>query len=108
MLLSLSVKNLALIDNAEAAFGPGLNVFSGETGAGKSLVIGSLLLALGISGSLAISAFALPPRARRREPITSDFPAPVSPEKTLSPGPKAASALSINARFFTLRLNNII
>ncbi len=47
MLLSLSVKNLALIENAEVDFGKGLNVFTGETGAGKSLVIGSVNLALG-------------------------------------------------------------
>ncbi len=47
MLLSLSVKNLALIENAEVDFGEGLNVFTGETGAGKSLVIGSVNLALG-------------------------------------------------------------
>lgn len=47
MLLSLSVKNLALIENAEVSFGHGLNVFTGETGAGKSLVIGSVNLALG-------------------------------------------------------------
>ena len=47
MLLSLSVKNLALIENAEVSFGKGLNVFTGETGAGKSLVVGSMNLALG-------------------------------------------------------------
>lgn len=47
MLISLSVKNLALIENAEVNFGEGLNAFSGETGAGKSLVIGSVNLALG-------------------------------------------------------------
>ena len=43
----MSVKNLALIENAEVSFGKGLNVFTGETGAGKSLVIGSVNLALG-------------------------------------------------------------
>ncbi|MCR4590775.1 MAG: DNA repair protein RecN [Lachnospiraceae bacterium] len=47
MLLSLSVKNLALIENVEVSFGKGLNVFTGETGAGKSLVVGSMNLALG-------------------------------------------------------------
>lgn len=47
MLLSLNVKNLALIENAEVSFGNGLNIFTGETGAGKSLVIGSVNLALG-------------------------------------------------------------
>ncbi len=47
MLISLSVNNLALIEKEEVNFSEGLNVFSGETGAGKSLVIGSVSLALG-------------------------------------------------------------
>lgn len=47
MLLSLHVKNLVLIDEAEVFFGPGLNILSGETGAGKSIIIGSVNLALG-------------------------------------------------------------
>lgn len=47
MLLSLHVKNLALIDEAEVFFEPGLNILTGETGAGKSVLIGSINLALG-------------------------------------------------------------
>ncbi len=47
MLQNLHVKNLALIDEAEVEFGPGLNVLTGETGAGKSLLLGSVNLALG-------------------------------------------------------------
>ena len=47
MLRSLHVKNLALIDEAEVKFGEGLNILSGETGAGKSIIIGSINLALG-------------------------------------------------------------
>lgn len=47
MLLNLSVKNLALIDQAEVAFGDGLNILTGETGAGKSMLLGSLQLAFG-------------------------------------------------------------
>ena len=47
MLESLHVKNLALIREAEVEFMPGLNVLSGETGAGKSLLLGSVDLALG-------------------------------------------------------------
>ena len=47
MLQSLHVKNLALIDETEVEFGPGLNILSGETGAGKSIIIGSINLALG-------------------------------------------------------------
>lgn len=47
MLSSLHVKNLALIQEAEVEFGPGLNILTGETGAGKSILIGSINLALG-------------------------------------------------------------
>lgn len=47
MLQNLHVKNLALIDEAEVEFAEGLNILSGETGAGKSIIIGSINLALG-------------------------------------------------------------
>ena len=47
MLQSLHVKNLALIDEAEVDFAEGLNILTGETGAGKSIIIGSINLALG-------------------------------------------------------------
>ncbi len=47
MLLSLHVKNLALMEETEVEFGPGLNILTGETGAGKSLLIGGIHLALG-------------------------------------------------------------
>ena len=47
MLQSLHVKNLALIDEVEVEFGEGLNILTGETGAGKSIIIGSINLALG-------------------------------------------------------------
>lgn len=47
MLISLHVKNLALIAETEVTFGEGLNILSGETGAGKSIIIGSINLALG-------------------------------------------------------------
>lgn len=47
MLQNLHVKNLALIDECEVEFSDGLNILSGETGAGKSIIIGSINLALG-------------------------------------------------------------
>lgn len=47
MLISLHVKNLALIEEQEIEFGKGLNILTGETGAGKSILIGSINLALG-------------------------------------------------------------
>ena len=47
MLQNLHVKNLALIDEIEVEFGEGLNILTGETGAGKSIILGSVNLALG-------------------------------------------------------------
>ncbi len=47
MLYSLHVKNLALIKEQEIEFSRGLNILTGETGAGKSVIIGSVNLALG-------------------------------------------------------------
>lgn len=47
MLQNLHVKNLALMEEAEVDFREGLNILSGETGAGKSIIIGSINLALG-------------------------------------------------------------
>jgi len=47
MLNSLHVKNLALIEEAEIEFDTGLNILTGETGAGKSIILGSIHLALG-------------------------------------------------------------
>ena len=47
MLLQLSLRNVAVIESAEIAFGDGLNILSGETGAGKSIIIDSVNLILG-------------------------------------------------------------
>ena len=47
MLENLHVKNLALIEEQEIPFSKGMNILTGETGAGKSIVIGSINLALG-------------------------------------------------------------
>ena len=47
MLTHVHVKNIALIDEAEVDFGPGLNILTGETGAGKSILIDSVGVALG-------------------------------------------------------------
>ena len=50
---------------------------------------------------LSISALYFAPRASPTEPKRIDFPAPVSPVRILSPGPKSTSVSSIRARFFT-------
>ncbi len=47
MLLNLHINNIALIDELDIAFSAGLNVLSGETGAGKSIIVDSLNLVLG-------------------------------------------------------------
>ena len=47
MLSRLNIRNLALVDSVSIEFGDGLNVITGETGAGKSLLIGALRLLLG-------------------------------------------------------------
>jgi len=47
MLEELSIRNYALIDSVTLSFRPGFNVLSGETGAGKSIIVGSLSFLLG-------------------------------------------------------------
>jgi len=47
MLLGLSIKNLAIIDALDLEFGPGFTVLTGETGAGKSILIDAIGLAIG-------------------------------------------------------------
>ena len=50
MLLNIHVKNMALIDEADIDLSEGLNILTGETGAGKSIIIGSVNVALGLEG----------------------------------------------------------
>jgi DNA repair protein RecN (Recombination protein N) len=47
MLTHLSVRHYALIEKLDVEFGPGLNIITGETGAGKSIIVGALSIALG-------------------------------------------------------------
>lgn len=47
MLIQLSIENLVLIEKASLSFGPGLNVLTGETGAGKSIIVDAMSLLLG-------------------------------------------------------------
>lgn len=47
MLADLTVKNFALIEELTVSFGPGFNVLTGETGAGKSIIVGAINLILG-------------------------------------------------------------
>ncbi|ACO33781.1 MULTISPECIES: DNA repair protein RecN [Acidobacterium] len=51
MLLELRAENYAVIDHAIAVFGPGLNLLTGETGAGKSILVDALALLMGAKAS---------------------------------------------------------
>jgi DNA repair protein RecN (Recombination protein N) len=50
MLVQLAIRNIVLIDRLDLAFGPGLTVLTGETGAGKSILLDAFALALGSRG----------------------------------------------------------
>ncbi|ABC21741.1 DNA repair protein RecN [Rhodospirillum rubrum F11] len=54
MLSALSIRDVVLIERLDLAFGPGLGVFTGETGAGKSILLDSLSLALGARADSAL------------------------------------------------------
>src|SRR4030042_857231 len=51
MLTELNIKNFAIIDQLHVEFGPALNVLTGETGAGKSILVDAINLLLGSRAS---------------------------------------------------------
>src|SRR5260370_40974325 len=51
MLLELRIRNFAIVEQVALEFGPGLNVLSGETGAGKTIIMNALGLLLGMRAS---------------------------------------------------------
>ena len=51
MIETLRLEGIAIVDSAELELGPGLNVLTGETGAGKSIVLGALSLLVGAKAS---------------------------------------------------------
>ena len=54
MLTALSIRDVVLIERLDLSFGPGLTVLSGETGAGKSILLDSLGLALGARADIGL------------------------------------------------------
>ena len=50
MLVQLAIRNIVLIDRLDLTFGPGLTALTGETGAGKSILLDAFALALGSRG----------------------------------------------------------
>ncbi len=68
MLRSLSIKNIVLIENLKLNYNSGFSVFSGETGAGKSIILSSLGLAIGMRAD-----FSLIRRGEKEGIVTAEF-----------------------------------
>ena len=107
MLRFLSIRNLAVIDRLELEFEPGLNVLTGETGAGKSMLVDALGLLLGgRSDSQAVrpgAGRAVCPLGRGAQgPAQAAGPDParprLSPRPGLDPDAPAASGAPVLAR----------
>src|SRR6201989_2880571 len=87
MLTRLSIRDIVLLDRLDIDFAAGLSVLTGETGAGKSILLDAFALALGARGDAALvrqgaeqgqvtAAFELPPRHPARALMTAnDIPA---------------------------------
>jgi DNA repair protein RecN (Recombination protein N) len=90
-LLELAVADLALIDRLRLAFEPGLNVLTGETGAGKSLVIDALGLALGARADLSLVRHGA--EAARVEALFDRLPEPLIAARELGAGGRSTARL---------------
>jgi DNA repair protein RecN (Recombination protein N) len=69
MLVSLAIRDFVLIDKLELSFGPGLSVLTGETGAGKSILLDALGLALGARADSAL----VRPGATTQASVAAEF-----------------------------------
>jgi DNA repair protein RecN (Recombination protein N) len=82
MLVSLAIRDFVLIDKLELSFGPGLSVLTGETGAGKSILLDALGLALGARADSAL----VRPGAAAQASVAAEF--------AVAPGHPALALLS--------------
>jgi len=79
MLISLSIRDVVLIERLDLSFAAGLSVFTGETGAGKSILLDSLGLALGARAESGLVRF-----GAAQSSVTAQFdPAPDHPARAL-------------------------
>ena len=104
MLKRLSVENYALIDRLDIEFAPGLNIVTGETGAGKSILLGALGLILGnradgavwrhddrncvIEGEFDVAGYELEPLFER---LDVDYESPCLIRRIITPAGKSRS-----------------
>ena len=81
MLRTLHIRDFVIVEQTEIHFGPGFTVFSGETGAGKSILVDALALALGERGDASV--------------LREGARAPTSPPSSI---PRDAASLAGRAR----------
>ena len=93
MLLSLSIRNFVIVDSLDLDFAPGFTVLTGETGAGKSILIDALLLALGERGDADVVR-----EGAQRAEITAEFRASEHVQQWLQQNDLAGEDGSLLAR----------
>jgi len=98
MLRTLHIRDFVIVEQTEIHFGPGFTVFSGETGAGKSILIDALALALGERGDASVLR-----EGAARADVTAVFDTPddLQPwlaERDLDAGPELALRRVIDAQ----------
>ncbi len=102
MLKSLKIKNLALIGDAELAFDEELNVLSGETGAGKSIVVDAIMLLLGGKYDKSLLRY-----GKSEGMVEGVFDSPNVSELLLEIGHEADTEAVVTRRFFDSGKNDI-
>ena len=104
-LLELSVRDLALIDRLRLELEPGLNVLTGETGAGKSLLIDALGLALGARADTSLVRHGA--EAARVEALFDRVPEPLIATREVSAGGRSTARLD-DAAVTAARMTEVV